>query len=180
MKLLATRIALLLLIASLAYNAGAVWSYWAQRDDTNVEQVSPEGTLTLPSTDLSPREVVEIQVSALGRCTQSQRDLWQCYAFASPGNRQVTGPIDRFTRMLLSPTFEPLVQASAVVIGSEHVRGDSATVLVTVTDRDRQVCSFRFYLTRQTENPYPDCWMTDGVVVVQPREPAEPQHLTEV
>ena len=87
------------------------------------------------------------------------------HVFASPGNRQVTGPIDRFAEMLLSgPPYAPLVSKSQKTIGSEVIRDDVATVVVTVRDERQQVVAFRFILARQTEGPVRGCWMTEGVM----------------
>lgn len=170
------RIASYLLVIGLAYNIGAAWPRGATSAGSEEPDAVPGIQILLPAPELSPREVVGTQVEALRGCLESEADLWQCYVFASPANRSVTGPIDRFARMLVAPTYQPLVEAETTIVGSQEVRGDVATVLVTVTDANKRVASYRFYLSRQTTGRIEGCWMTDGVIAADSprRSPTNP------
>jgi hypothetical protein len=120
--------------------------------------------IQLPDQRLSPAEVVRLQVDALRAFRSDESAISQCYALASPANRAVTGPLDRFSAMVHNPTYRSLVFQNDALVGQELVRGGQATVLVTVLDEHRTPHSFRFFLSKQTEQPYVDCWMTDAVL----------------
>jgi len=156
----------------MAYNAGALWPRWTPAPESQEAADANDIQLIQPAVTLSPREVVTIQAESLRHCLESERDLWQCYLFASPANRGVTGPIDRFARMLLTPTYKSLVEAETMIIGREEVRSHLATVLVTVTDADNRVSSYRFFLAKQADGRVKDCWMTEGVIAAEPPQPS--------
>ena len=66
---------------------------------------------TEPSAELAPEEVVAAQLHALRQNDPANRDagIRIAFRFASPGNRQVTGPIERF----IAPRQESAVRADA-------------------------------------------------------------------
>ena len=50
------------------------------------------------------------------------------------------------------------------------VKGDQATEMVTVIDAAGNVAHYVFELSKQHDDgPLKDCWMTDGVMRVEPR-----------
>ena len=51
-----------------------------------------------PSPELSPREVVQLQVEALGTNDEpfAQAGVKAAFDFASPANKRATGPLERF------------------------------------------------------------------------------------
>ena len=55
-----------------------------------------------PSPDLSPEDVVRIQVEALQRNDEPSPDagIEAAFRFASPSNRRATGPLGRFSEMV--------------------------------------------------------------------------------
>lgn len=60
-------------------------------------------------------------------------DLATVFAFASPGNQAVTGPLRRFTAMLASPTYRPLVGYSSSEQQYAHMRSaESYTTVVAI------------------------------------------------
>jgi hypothetical protein len=129
--------------------------------------------IQLPDPRLSPAEVVRLQVDALRAFRSDQSAISQCYALASPANRAVTGPLDRFTAMVQNPTYRSLVIQTSALVGQELVRGGQATVLVTVLDESRTPHGFRFFLSKQADQPYVNCWMTDAVLPERPL-PSQP------
>ena len=59
-------------------------------------------SLAVPSTDLTPIEVVRIQIAALQRNDDPYIDagISLAFSFASPSNRRNTGPVNRFAHMI--------------------------------------------------------------------------------
>ena len=127
-----------------------------------------------PHPDLRPEEVVRNQLSALASETGDLAGVRQCFAYASPLNRQATGPIDRFAAMIAAPPYDVMLGPMQVLIGQPSVEGDRARVLVSLIDQNQQLLLFEFLLTRQTETPYERCWMTDAVfqIAAASNEPA--------
>lgn len=65
-----------------------------------------------PSPSLQPAEVVEAQLRAL-----QQGNTCRCFEFASPSNRRVTGPLQRFEiKLRQTPAYSPLVGCSSFEI----------------------------------------------------------------
>jgi hypothetical protein len=134
---------------------------------TSVDSTVPPTARTevrLPDPRLSPAEVVRLQVDALRAFRSDPSAISQCYVLASPANRAVTGPLDRFAAMVQNEAYYSLVTHSSALFGQEVIRGGLATVLVTVLDERRAPHSFRFFLSKQTDAPFTDCWMTDAVL----------------
>jgi hypothetical protein len=135
--------------------------------------------LLLPSPQLSPSDVVQTQLDGLADPDGNGVGILQCYCFASPGNRAVTGPLDRFGQMVRQGPFACLGQPRATLVGEPQVDGRLAKLLVTVVDQQQMVHVFTFILFKQLDPPFKDCWMTEGVYPFgqlgdQP-EPAQPQ-----
>ncbi len=90
--------------------------------------------------------------------------LAQCWAYASPGNRSATGPLERFAELLRNPVYRGLLGHRAVHLGPVEVSGPGARQEVLVMTADDEALGFTWVLSRQTAPPYAGCWMTDGVL----------------
>ena len=64
---------------------------------------------------LNARQVIEAQLVSLKNNDQPFPDagIDAAWAFAHPSNQRATGPLERFTRMLKSPTYRALINHSA-------------------------------------------------------------------
>ena len=118
-----------------------------------------------PSPDLSPAEVVRIQVEALKRNDDPTpgAGIATAFRFASPGNRAATGPLPRFDRMVRAG-YADLLGFARAEYGDLTVTGDRAVAAVTLVLRDGRRVTYGFALSRQTAGAYAGCWMTDAVV----------------
>jgi hypothetical protein len=131
--------------------------------------------LRRPSADMEPADVVQLQLASLGDMDR-ERGIRQCFLFASPANRIVTGPPSRFGRMVMSPPYDVLCQRRTTLVGKTLIVVDYARVLVTVAIDAHEVRVFQFELSRQKTAPYTDCWMTDAVVQVDSTATAKERH----
>lgn len=117
-----------------------------------------------PSVDHSPARVVEIVLEALQRsdATPEDRHLDTVFSFASPANRRVTGPIERFARMIRQgyPDMLSYIERRREPI---EVRGDVALQAVWLTTPDGREVGYVFRLGRQQQGRYENMWMTDAV-----------------
>ncbi|ULQ48135.1 DUF4864 domain-containing protein [Flagellatimonas centrodinii] len=129
----------------------------------------------LPQPSLSPEDVVRTQLAALK--TGEDIDLKLVYAFASPRNREATGPAPRFIAMIREQ-YPELIGHRDATLAPTYQAGDEALLPVSLTDRDGKAFRYVFLLSRQTLPGCRRCWMTDGVVppeaLIAPEE-APPQ-----
>jgi len=123
---------------------------------------------TSPAPELSPVEVVKIQLDALRSNPVSRDDagIRVAFRFASPENRAQTGPVDRFIRMVKGPAYAPLLGFStseAKVLSRDAERTEIAVV---VEGHRGSVAGFVWVLGQQRGGEYDGCWMTDAVIRV--------------
>jgi len=125
-------------------------------------------SLPAPSPDLSPKEVVRLQVEALGSndTPYEGAGIETAFRFASPANKEATGPLGRFRTLFDGPQYGPMIDHRAASIGAVQAEGGRAQVgVVLTTEAGRQV-GYLFRLSRQTDAPHKGCWMTDAVIPV--------------
>ena len=125
--------------------------------------------MTAPSPSLDPAEVVLAQLAGLQREPYDGdpapgEGLALAWEFASPGNREATGPLARFAAMLRNEAYRGLLGHRAAQLEPLQQRGDQASVEVLVVTADDATHGFTWVLGRQDVPPYVGCWMTDGVV----------------
>ena len=128
-----------------------------------------------PSPNLSPVEVVKIQIEALGKndIPHPNRGIEIAFRFASPENKRATGPLERFIQMVSSPAYRPLLNHRTADYGSIEVTGDLAVQPVTLIAQNGEKVGYVFSLSKQTGSPYDGCWMTNGVSRFEPQKKAK-------
>ncbi|HEU0101252.1 MAG TPA: DUF4864 domain-containing protein [Mycobacteriales bacterium] len=121
-----------------------------------------------PAPGLSPTDVVLAQLAGLRSEPRvgaaAGRGVHQVWAFASPGNRAATGPVQRFAAMLRGSAYAALLEHRAAQLGPLVDRGDEAQVEVLVLGTDDRTVGFTWVLARQRTGAYAGCWLTEGVV----------------
>ena len=115
-----------------------------------------------PNSTLSPSDVVRLQVEGMTDREDPGLGALQCYCFAAPSNRLVTGPFEQFAVMVKSPPWDQLSNCDSYSIGKEEIHGDEARVLVTAVGNDRKLSVFTFLLRRHSQEPFTNCWLTVG------------------
>ena len=124
--------------------------------------------MTVPGPALSPIDVVLAQLEGLrdeARAGQGAgpgiRRAWE---FASPANREATGPVERFADMVKSTVYGVLLEHRAAQLGPllEH-EGEAQQEVLVITAQDDTV-AFTWVLSLREDPPYAGCWMTDGVL----------------
>jgi hypothetical protein len=126
-----------------------------------------------PSPDLSPEEVVRVQVEALGSndTPEEGAGIRAAFNFASPSNRRATGPLDRFRTLFDTPMYGPMVNHSAAEFSDVQQEDDVARVGVILMTGNGERVGYLFQLTLQERAPYEDCWMTDAVIPIDVEDP---------
>ena len=127
----------------------------------------------VPSAALTPADVVRAQLAALATNDPATDDgVRRTFLFASPQNRQVTGPAERFVTLVKNPAYAPLVGARQASLLDARRDGDAYEALVEVVAADGTKRRFVFQLGLQGDGPFKGCWMTEGVAPLQPQPPA--------
>ena len=92
---------------------------------------SPE--LTKPNILLKPFDVISIQLNALQRNNIPFKDagIEQVWAFAHPSNKRITGPLEKFKKMIYSESYKMLIehQNSEITILSEEEERSALRVI---------------------------------------------------
>ena len=129
------------------------------------------GCCMAPSPLLSPVQVVTNQMLAIH--SNDDKGMAQCFEFASPSNRAVTGPLARFAGMIRS-AYGIMCTAKHGWVGGVQAdeQLDEASIFVVYSTCPEgfhpphtQFVAFCFYLEKQQSERagYKDCWMTSGV-----------------
>jgi Domain of unknown function (DUF4864) len=118
-----------------------------------------------PDPDLSPAEVIAIQLSALQANDTPEPDagIAQTFAFAHPDNRRVTGPLPRFAQMIKGPQYQVLLGHRSHEINEVFRDDNQAAFAVIVTSRDGNVVGFRWAVARVAAGEHAGAWMTIAV-----------------
>jgi hypothetical protein len=145
-----------LLLAALALCAGVV--------------AADDGTGPRPDPSLAPGDVVRIQLEALRANDAEDHGIEIAFRFASPQNKQSTGPLPRFAAMIKQGAYAMMLRYTDAVYGPVTVAGRRAAQRVTLTAPGQTPVTYVFHLERQDgDGPLRECWMTDGVEAVEYR-----------
>ena len=134
----------------------------AQEDEAGA--ADPLSESLMPGPGFSPGDVVRIQLEALRHNDDRNRGIEVAFRFASPANRASTGPLSRFIGMIRNGPYALMLGFGAASYGPVELRGLRARQRVTLAGASTSI-TYWFYLSRQSEAPYADCWMTDAVYV---------------
>lgn len=116
-----------------------------------------------PTPDLSPVDVVTYQLKSLQKNTDGS-GIADTFRFASPANKKVTGPIERFSRLFDHVRYQPMLNHQSALVTLKSNNGSVAEVLTEVIDQDGSIHQYRFRLSVQKSGENTDCWMTDAVM----------------
>ena len=114
--------------------------------------------LIKPRSDIKPAEVVEIQLAGLQKNDQNFKDsgIEQTWNFAHPSNKKVTGPLDRFKRMIKGASYQMMINHLSHTI--------TQLEKVIILDRDKIYHKFNWQVEKYlVDGPLKDCWLTTMV-----------------
>ena len=124
---------------------------------------------TAPPPSLSPLDVVQIIMNALQKNDEPGKNhgITVTFNFASPANKNVTGPIGRFVTMVSGPVYGQMVDHLGAVYEKMEIKGDRASIDVIIKVVSGKFVGFRFLLTKQRDNEFDGAWMTDSVIPIE-------------
>ncbi len=119
-----------------------------------------------PDPSLSPQDVVSIQIEALQNndTPYENRGIEVTFNFASPANKRMTGPLERFEVMVRNPIYGPMINHRTAKYENLMIEGKIAQIDVILTSKDGEYLGYRFVLSRQHGTRYEGSWMTDAVI----------------
>ena len=122
--------------------------------------------LIKPNSNLKAFEVLMIQLNSLKNNNNPYKDagIEQAWEFAHPINKESTGPLEKFKKMIYSENYH-------LLIGHENYE-------ITVLDESKNILVYKVYILAKNKKKYyyiwliekvaedgklKDCWMTTGV-----------------
>ncbi len=126
----------------------------------------PVAGVPTPDPAYTPEQAVDIQLEALADNDNPVKDagIKTAYNFASPANRQATGPLPRFVRMVKGDRYAPMIDHVEAQVDPIERRGDRAEQQVRLTGPSGRTVTYRFGLSVCEEEPLAGCWLTDRVL----------------
>ena len=128
------------------------------------ENYSP--SLTKPNASLEPFDIVAIQLNALQRNNIPFNDagIEQVWEFAHPNNKKITGPLEKFKKMLYSKNYKILIghKNSEIIILSENLNKSVYKVIILSNDKKKYSYIWQVEKVKDTGDLM-NCWMTTSV-----------------
>ena len=119
-----------------------------------------------PSVNIAPNQVIKIQLDGLMKNDEPSKDIGiiQTWEFAHPNNREYTGPLKNFTKMMYSSSYQIMLDHQSHNITLVAEEEDMAFFFIELTDRFGNEYGFQWTLQKVlTDGQFYDCWMTIGV-----------------
>ena len=122
--------------------------------------------LTTPNVNLKPFDVLVIQLNSLKRNNIPFNDagIEQVWKFAHPDNKKITGPLEKFKKMIYSKNYKMLIkhENSEITILSEN--SNTSIYKVYILSSDKKKYSYIWQVEKvQEEGELKNCWMTTSV-----------------
>jgi hypothetical protein len=122
--------------------------------------------LTKPNVNLKPFDVLVIQLNSLKRNNIPFNDagIEQVWKFAHPDNKKITGPLEKFKKMIYSKNYKMLIkhENSEITILSENA--NTSIYKVYILSSDKKKYSYIWQVEKvQQEGDVKNCWMTTSV-----------------
>ena len=127
--------------------------------------------LLKPNSNIKPSEVVKIQLLGLQNNNKVFNDsgIEQTWNFAHPMNKQATGPLDRFKKMLKSNNYQMMIDHISHTITQVRRGDDWVQFEVIILDKEKIYHKFNWQVEKFIEDgPLKDCWLTTMVSSPEP------------
>jgi hypothetical protein len=130
-----------------------------------------------PKPELTPQQVVEYQLTVLQQNDQPTPDagIEKAFRFASPANQKSTGPISHFISMVHSSSYAALLNAKEATVTRVQVEDREAKILTRIVSASGSETFYLFLLSKQPQGEEANCWLTDGVIGLQPADDGRPK-----
>ena len=119
-----------------------------------------------PSSAITPKEVVKIQLSGLQQNDLEFKDsgIEQTWNFAHPNNKKVTGPLNNFKRMIKGASYQMMIDHLSHTITEVGSSNKLVQFEVIILDKNKIYHKFNWQVEKYTEEgSLKDCWLTTMV-----------------
>ena len=119
-----------------------------------------------PSSAITPKEVVKIQLSGLQQNDLEFKDsgIEQTWNFAHPNNKKVTGPLNNFKRMIKGASYQMMIDHLSHTITEVGSSNKWAQFEVIILDKNKIYHKFNWQVEKyKGESALNDCWLTTAV-----------------
>ena len=119
-----------------------------------------------PNSSIKPAEVVKIQLTGLKNNDKEFQDsgIEQTWNFAHPNNKRVTGPLDKFKRMIKGDSYQMMINHLSHTITKLGESENRAQFEVIILDKDKIYHKFNWQVEKYTiDGDLKDCWLTTMV-----------------
>lgn len=146
--------------------ATPAWAHSVSPIEVEATWASAMGHDPMPDPGLAPDDVVGIVLRALQHNDDPVTDhgIAITFAFTSPENHDITGPLERFRALVKSPAYRLMIGHSKAERGPVSVTADHARERVAITAANGDRAVYVFLLSRQELGSHKGCWMADGVL----------------
>ena len=131
--------------------------------------------LVKPNTNLQPFDVLMIQLSSLKNNNTPYTDagIEQTWEFAHPNNKAMTGPLDKFKKMIYSEGYKILISHQSAEITILKETENISVYKVTILTKNKKKYYYIWQVEKVlSEGKLKNCWMTTSV--------SNPKYLGEV
>jgi hypothetical protein len=120
-----------------------------------------------PKENISPYDVVKIQLEALKNNYKSEDDLGikQVWLFAHPENKKITGPYERFRIMIYGEQYKILLNHESNKINLVMNTLNKYIYRVEVLTKDKQLYYYEWHVEKGTNSECNECWFTSAVSI---------------
>ena len=120
-----------------------------------------------PSKNILPYDVVKIQLDALKKNKQSEKDLGvrQAWIFAHPDNKKITGPYERFRVMIYGEQYRILLNHSSHKINLIMNSKDKHIYRVEILTKNKKLFFYEWHVKKGSEDNCKECWFTSSVSI---------------
>ena len=122
--------------------------------------------LLKPTSDIKPSEVVRIQLLGLQKNDLDYKDsgIEQTWNFAHPNNKKVTGPLDKFKKMIKGESYQMMINHLSHNITKLGSSDKWAQFEVIILDKEKIYHKFNWQVEKYlSDGPLKDCWLTTMV-----------------
>ena len=122
--------------------------------------------LLKPKSNIAPSEVIKIQLLGLQKNDNEFKDsgIEQTWNFAHPNNKEVTGPLDNFKRMIKGDSYQMMINHLSHTITQLESSDKLAQFEVIILDKEKIYHKFNWQVEKYTdEGPLKNCWLTTMV-----------------
>ena len=119
-----------------------------------------------PDSGIKPGEVVKIQLTGLQKNDLEFKDsgIEQTWNFAHPNNKKITGPLDKFKRMIKGDSYQMMIDHLSHTITQLDSKDNWAQFEVVILDKNKIYHKFNWQVEKYTsEGVLKDCWLTTMV-----------------